>query len=176
MPLPIAHTVEDYTIGWVCALAIELAAAKRFLDSEHPRIHPQQVYDDNGYVLGRIAQHNAVPSLLPQGIYGKVSAATVAQQIRATIPIIRLCLVVGIGGGVPFNEDSNDVRLGDVVYTGSMNAPHHKFLTATGLMKAAQAGTSKAPAFDELVRNVIADPEAGTFHRCSAGPMDDRLF
>lgn len=195
-------SVDGYTVGWICALAVELAAARKFLDAEHPSIHRQRDFDDNSYILGNIAQHNVVLSVLPQGRYGKVSAATVGNQMRATFRNIKLWLMVGIGGGVPSLHDINDVRLGDVVvstpsgthggviqydlgktlpdgkfvHTGSLNSPHPKFLTATGLMKATQIGSKEAPAFDELVRKVIADPMAGDFHRCYPGPEDDRLY
>jgi hypothetical protein len=29
---------EDYTVGWVCALSVELAAAKAMLNEEHPSL------------------------------------------------------------------------------------------------------------------------------------------
>lgn len=202
MPSSLELSVDDYTLGWVCALDIELAAARIFLDAEHPRIHRQRAYDDNVYILGNIARHNVVLSLLPSGIYGKVAAATVAQQMRATFPNIGSWLMIGIGGGVPDPDGSKDVRLGDIVvstpgdthggviqydlgktlhdgkvqHKATMNSPHQKFLTAIALMKATQLGTTKALAFDELVRKVIADPGAGIFHHCYPGPANDYLY
>ena len=57
--------------------------------------------------------HNVALTCLPSGVYGTVSAATVAARMRITFPSIRFGLMVGIGGGVPSTK--NDIRLGDVV-------------------------------------------------------------
>ena len=103
---------NEYTIGWICALPLEMAAARAMLDKVHPGL--QQSQDDhNTYVLGEIAGHNVVIACLPSGIYGTVSAAVVAEQMLYTFRSIRFGLMVGIGGGVP--SSSTDIRLGDVV-------------------------------------------------------------
>jgi hypothetical protein len=44
---------EEYTVGWVCALPIELAAAQEMLDEEHEDLE-QDDNDNNLYSLGRI--------------------------------------------------------------------------------------------------------------------------
>lgn len=51
------------------------------------------------------------------GMTGKVNAATTALSMVREITSIRFCLMVGIGGGVPYPERHPDkqVRLGDVV-------------------------------------------------------------
>jgi hypothetical protein len=41
-------TYRDYTVGWICALEVEQAAARALLDSEHPRL-PSIVGDTNIY-------------------------------------------------------------------------------------------------------------------------------
>ncbi|KAN0070712.1 hypothetical protein V8E54_010877 [Elaphomyces granulatus] len=103
---------EDYTVAWICALPLEAAAAKAMLDNIHPQLS-QPTGDDNAYTLGEISGHNIVVTCLPSGVYGVVSAATVAAHMRITFPSIRFGLMVGIGGGVPSTK--NDIRLGDVV-------------------------------------------------------------
>src|SRR5467141_4062939 len=103
---------EDYTVAWICALPLEAAAAKAMLDNIHPQLS-QPPGDDNAYTLGGISGHNIVVACLPSGVYGVVSAATVAAHMRITFPSIRFGLMVGIGGGVPSTK--NDIRLGDVV-------------------------------------------------------------
>ncbi|KAJ5763893.1 hypothetical protein N7533_002574 [Penicillium manginii] len=47
---------EEYTVGWICALPLELTAARGMLDEEHglPREVPD-LADKNTYVLGSIA-------------------------------------------------------------------------------------------------------------------------
>ncbi|KAG9681488.1 pfs domain-containing protein, partial [Aureobasidium melanogenum] len=103
---------EDYTIGIICALPTELAAATEMLDDEYPRL-PQKPGDNNYYEYGRIGGHNVVIGTLPSGSSGLVSAAGVALNMKSSFRNIRMGLMVGIGGGVPSNE--HDVRLGDVV-------------------------------------------------------------
>ncbi|KAI1629298.1 hypothetical protein EDD37DRAFT_616633 [Exophiala viscosa] len=104
---------EDYTVGWMCALPLELAAGAAMLDEEHatPPNHPQ--HDYNTYTFGRIGPHNVVLACLPAGAIGVTSAATVAVQMRSTFQRLRFGLMVGIGGGVPSKE--TDIRLGDIV-------------------------------------------------------------
>lgn len=105
---PLVH--EAYTIAWICALPLELAASRAMLDEEHP-LPPNQAGDDNTYVLGRIDQHNVVMTCLP-GQYGTNNAAIVATNLKRSFPSIRATLMVGIGGGSPSQAD---LYLGDVV-------------------------------------------------------------
>lgn len=102
---------DDYIIGWVCALPIEMAAAQAMLSNEHesPTTHAD---DTNTYTFGSIGLHNIIIACLPSGHYGTNNAATVANNMRRSFPSIQLRLMVGIGGGVPGKAD---VRLGDVV-------------------------------------------------------------
>ncbi|KAJ6006071.1 hypothetical protein N7451_004015 [Penicillium sp. IBT 35674x] len=103
---------DDYTVGWICALPLEMAAAKLMLDTIHPRL-PSPSTDQNNYILGNIEEHNIVIACLPGGTYGVVPAATVAMQLLSTFNSIRFGLLVGIGGGVP--SSNIDIRLGDIV-------------------------------------------------------------
>jgi nucleoside phosphorylase len=104
---------EDYTVGWICALPLEAAAATAILDETHEEPRKRHSNDDNVYTLGRIGEHNVVIACLPAGVYGTNSAATVATQMLSSFESIRVGLTVGIGGGVPSAE--RDIRLGDVV-------------------------------------------------------------
>ncbi|KAL3457971.1 nucleoside phosphorylase domain-containing protein [Aspergillus heterothallicus] len=103
---------DSYTVGWVCALSLELTAAKAMLDETHsnPRQPPS---DPNRYTVGEIAGHNVVIAPLPAGVYGTTSASFVTASLLSTFPSIRFVLMVGIGGGVP--SQGVDIRLGDVV-------------------------------------------------------------
>ncbi|KAL9080312.1 MAG: hypothetical protein Q9157_000899 [Trypethelium eluteriae] len=105
---------NEYTVGWVCVLPIELAAAEEMLDEEHKALEDlQDENDDNIYSVGSICGHNVVIGCLPAGRTGNNSAAAVATQMKATFRGLRFGLMVGIGGGVPSAEV--DIRLGDVV-------------------------------------------------------------
>ncbi|KAF3805672.1 Regulatory protein AfsR [Colletotrichum gloeosporioides] len=105
---------SDFTIGWVCALPIELAAASGMMDEEYAQLDSRP-NDSNRYTYGRIGVHNIVVACLPAGQMGTNSAATVASQMRSSFESLRFGLLVGIGGGVPNLEDDVDIRLGDVV-------------------------------------------------------------
>ncbi|KAJ5240408.1 uncharacterized protein N7469_001999 [Penicillium citrinum] len=103
---------DDYTVGWICALPVETAAAKLMLDKIHPPL-PRLPMDQNTYIFGSIGEHNIVIASLPTGAYGNTSAATVGTQLLSSFHAIRFGLMVGIGGGVP--SSSADIRLGDIV-------------------------------------------------------------
>ncbi|KAF7509335.1 hypothetical protein GJ744_008058 [Endocarpon pusillum] len=182
---------EDYTVGWVCALYIELAAAEEMLDEEHNACD-HDVNDTNIYTLGRIGEHNVVIACLPEGQTGTNSAAAVAVQMKSTFKSIRFGLMVGIGGGVPSVEP--DIRLGDVVVstphmvhagvvqydfgkatptgfdrTGFLNAPPAILLNSVTKLRARYStGKSKLP---EYISKLNSLP---TFARENAGP--DKLY
>ena len=103
---------QKYTVGWICALPIEMAVAVGMLDERHDSL-PQNPHDHNNYTLGRVGPHYVAIACLPAGVTGVTSAARVASQMRATFTALRFGLMVGVGGGVPSEE--NDIRLGDVV-------------------------------------------------------------
>ncbi|KAL4946972.1 hypothetical protein BDW69DRAFT_190653 [Aspergillus filifer] len=105
-------TYRDYTVAWICALPLELAAAKAILDELHATLPPPNS-DHNTYTFGTVSGHNVVVACLPIGVPGTVSASTVVSQLLSTFPEIRFGLMVGIGGGVP--STGVDIRLGDVV-------------------------------------------------------------
>ncbi|KAL3455743.1 hypothetical protein BJX64DRAFT_57632 [Aspergillus heterothallicus] len=104
---------SEYTIAWICALAVEMTAARAMLDDEHEKPTDQDPSDDNNYCLGRIASYNIVITCLPAGVYGVTSAAVVGTQMRQTFKCLKYGLMVGIGGGAPHKDC--DLRLGDVV-------------------------------------------------------------
>ncbi|EXA34184.1 hypothetical protein FOVG_14620 [Fusarium oxysporum f. sp. pisi HDV247] len=150
---------EEYTIGWICALTKELIAAKAFLDVLHDPVDNAAINDNNNYTLGRIGKHNVVIAVLPYGQYGLVNAAAALKDMTRTFLNLRAVLMVGIGGGVPYEKD---IRLGDIVVgsvgpksggviqydygraiqgeefsvTGHLNQPPMAFLTAMSALHA----------------------------------------
>lgn len=148
---------SEYTVGWICALPVELAAAQVMLDEEHERHNGLK---STQYTLGRMGSHNVVLACLPAGHMGIGPAAFAAGQITSNFTSIRFGLIVGIAGGVPSPEA--DVRLGDVVVsqpvrehggvvqydfgktgrgghmtrTGSLNAPPAVLLHAVAQLRA----------------------------------------
>ncbi|KAF3149336.1 hypothetical protein TWF594_011380 [Orbilia oligospora] len=107
---------DSYTIGWICALPLEMAAARAMLDEIHGDL-PNPSKDLNGYVFGAIGNHYVVMACLPSGIYGTTPAALVVSQMQSSFPSIRFYMMVGIGGGIPTKAD---IRLGDVVVSVPM--------------------------------------------------------
>ncbi|PVH94209.1 kinesin light chain [Periconia macrospinosa] len=184
---------NEYTVGWVCALPVEFAAAQEMLDEEHADLqHEPGDNDENMYALGSIGGHNVAIGCLPAGYIGTNSAAAVAMQMRATFKRIRFSLMVGIGGGVPSTEA--DVRLGDVVVsqpdktfngvvqydsgkttpsgfgrTGALNAPPRTLLGAVAKVRANELRSRSK--VSEHIAKLDRIPK---FQRSKAGP--DVLF
>ena len=104
---------NDYTVGWICAIAKESVAARAFLDEKHDGPEYVSPNDDNDYTLGKVGKHNIVIAVLPDGEYGTASAASVARDMLHSFPNVRIGLMVGIGGGAP--SQKHDIRLGDIV-------------------------------------------------------------
>jgi nucleoside phosphorylase len=105
--------LEEYQIGWICALPIEAAAAQEMLDECFGTLEEQDNADTNIYTLGRMGKHYIVIACLG-GHYGTTSATIVANNMMRTFSkSLRIGLMVGIGGGIP--SVTNDIRLGDVV-------------------------------------------------------------
>ncbi|CAN9210910.1 unnamed protein product [Alternaria alternata] len=184
---------DDYTVGWVCALPVELAAAQEMLDEEHPDLeHDAADNDENLYSLGSIGGHNVAIVCLPAGRIGNNPAAVLATQLRASFKAIRFGLMVGIGGGVPSAEA--DIRLGDVVVsqphqtfggvvqydsgkttpsgfarTGSLNSPPQILLSAVAKVRAKELrGRSQLSTYVSKLEHIAK------FQRAKMGP--DVLF
>ncbi|PYI07298.1 nucleoside phosphorylase [Aspergillus sclerotiicarbonarius CBS 121057] len=111
---------DEYTIGWICALPIEFAAAKGMMDEEHgePQTPPAGA-DNNSYFLGSMGKFKIVVACLPLHQSGPSVALAAAKEMLFTFPKIRVGLLVGIGAGIPDINNDLDIRLGDVVIGSS---------------------------------------------------------
>ncbi|GLB00105.1 hypothetical protein AtubIFM61612_010361 [Aspergillus tubingensis] len=110
---------EEYTVGWICALPVELAAARGMIEGEdhgEPQTSPAAA-DQNRYTLGTIGHFRVVIACLPKIQLGSSFATASVKDMLFTFPNVRIGLCVGISGGIPDYEsqDEQDVRLGDVV-------------------------------------------------------------
>lgn len=146
---------EEYTVGWVCALPLELAAAKGILDEEHDSHQDDSMI----YTLGRLGEHNLVIVCLPGGDTGTNAASVVAAQIAHSFPSIRFGMVIGIAGGVP--TALTDIRLGDVVVSLPKN--DHSGVVQYDLGKATPNGferTGYLNAPPRILRNVVSQMQA----------------
>lgn len=112
-----------YTIAWIAALAVERAAAEAMLDEQHeePLDFIHNPSDVNEYTWGRMGVHNIVIAALPTGTYGTTAAAITTSYLSASLPHIKIGLLVGIASAIPqikaswIVDKDIDIRLGDVV-------------------------------------------------------------
>ena len=112
-------TRADFEIAIFCALSIEADAVvalfyPRWDDDGRP--YDKAPGDPNAYSTGAVGRHNVVLVHMPG--MGKASAATVAANCRASFPNIKLALIVGVCGVVPFRPGSSEtaeIMLGDVI-------------------------------------------------------------
>ncbi|KAF5591100.1 G-protein beta WD-40 repeat-containing protein [Fusarium pseudoanthophilum] len=194
-----AIALEEYTVGWLCALPLEMAAAKGMLDRVHPDLCEQDPYDHNSYTLGEIQGHYVVIACLPAKNYGSCSVATVVKDLQRTFKSIRFGLLVGIGSGAP--SPQHDIRLGDVVIsqpsgtlggvvqhdrgkilpqggfqrTGYSNAPPQLLLTALARLQATHmCEDSGVPEF--LAQLVAKAPQRMRDKFSYQGASNDRLY
>ncbi|KAE8422195.1 nucleoside phosphorylase domain-containing protein [Aspergillus pseudocaelatus] len=123
------YTHNDYTVAWVCALPLEMTAAKTILDKVHPSL-PQPEADHNTYILGNIASNNVVVACLPSGVYGTTSAATVLAYMLSTFRSLRFGIPTPASGGVIQYDYGKTLRDGRLHRTGSLNKPPQCLLTA----------------------------------------------
>lgn len=110
------HSSGSYTIGWIGTLPIVRTAATALFNYRHeaPDSFDQHASDSNSYTWGSMGNHNIVIASLPDGVYGTTSAATTASNLLASLPGIKIVLLVGIGGGIARPDDDQDIQLGDV--------------------------------------------------------------
>jgi nucleoside phosphorylase len=109
MDRSLRFTHDDYTVACICPMGVELAPVEAMLDEVHQGLSGRS---GNTYTLGRMGVHNVVIAVMPE--IGNSNAATVATQLLNDFRSIKFGLLVGIGGGVPGDEE-DDIRLGDVV-------------------------------------------------------------
>lgn len=110
---------HDYTVAWLCALALsEQVAAIGMLDEMHEDLL-QPPGDDNTYTYGSIKGHNVIVACLPLGQPGTISASILVGSLPKSFPNLKIHMFVGIGGGIPYDPPLADsekvIHLGDVV-------------------------------------------------------------
>ncbi|KAL2828521.1 purine and uridine phosphorylase [Aspergillus cavernicola] len=193
---------DDYTVGWICALPVEMAASRTMFDEIHPSL-VQEETDTNTYTLGRVREHNVVLVCLPSGATGTSPAATATANMLRSFPKIRFGLMVGVGGGAPgppSKDACHDLRLGDVVVsnpegqcggvvqydfgktvatgqfiqTGLLNKPPVVLRSGVATLRALHL--SEGPSTARYVSEVLGSkPNMAPKFQCP-GQMDDLLF
>lgn len=110
----------DYHVAWISPLAdVELTAARLMLDKEHDTPHFNTHYDENTYICGELNGHTVVIATFALGENGNLNAGRLTGSMFKTFPNIRMAVLVGIGGGIPQPDISEDplenIHLGDVI-------------------------------------------------------------
>ncbi|KAB8356465.1 hypothetical protein FH972_024048 [Carpinus fangiana] len=112
---------DDFTVGWVCALPLELTASRAMLDDEYDQLDDKlDPQDDNTYIWGRIGDHQVVMACPSADRGSDKPNATAGKDMLRSFPSVRFGLMVGIGVGMPVGD--HDIRLGDVV----VNKPNER--------------------------------------------------
>ncbi|KAL4950621.1 hypothetical protein BDW69DRAFT_53994 [Aspergillus filifer] len=112
---------EQFTIGIICALAVEASAVKALFDvtyDTYSRYYLKSKNDPNVYFNGRMGKTNVVLCKSPRS--GKSAAASVVSNMLTTYPSISKVLLVGICGGLPSHSGKRERSLGDVIVSDSM--------------------------------------------------------
>ncbi|EXA35091.1 hypothetical protein FOVG_13859 [Fusarium oxysporum f. sp. pisi HDV247] len=112
---------RGFEIAIICALTLEADAIEALFDHHWEDDGPpfdKEPGDPNAYSTGVIGRFNVVLAHMPG--MGKVHAATVASNCGKSFPSIKLALVVGICGVVPFGPTKDEIILGDVVISNGV--------------------------------------------------------
>ncbi|KAK2666255.1 Tetratricopeptide repeat [Fusarium oxysporum f. sp. vasinfectum] len=105
-----------FEIAIICALPLEADAIEALFDhhwDDEDTPFDKGPGDPNAYSTGVIGRHNVVLSYMPG--MGIVNAAAVASNCGKSFPGIKLALVVGVCGVVPFKLNKDEIVLGDVI-------------------------------------------------------------
>jgi nucleoside phosphorylase len=113
---------KDFEIAIICALKSEADAVEALFDKfwdEDGKTYKKAPGDPNAYTTGVIGSHNVVLAYMPG--MGKGSAASLASSFRSSFEGIKLALVIGICGGVPYGtDDEKEILLGDVIISDGL--------------------------------------------------------
>jgi nucleoside phosphorylase/tetratricopeptide (TPR) repeat protein len=111
---------DDFEVAIICALPLEYDAVvllfDEFWDKDGDKFG-RAAGDFNTYTTGRIGKHDVVLALLSR--MGKASSSAAAASMRSSYTALRMVILAGICGGVPFNGQA-EILLGDVVISKSI--------------------------------------------------------
>lgn len=117
----------DFEVAIICALTIEADAVEALFDEHWDDLGADSSFkklsvDLDTQSFGCIGSHNVELAQLPK--MGKAAASRVATQVSDAFPNIKLAIITGICGAVPFVLDVDgklkEVVLGDVIISTSV--------------------------------------------------------
>ncbi|KAJ4011442.1 hypothetical protein NW752_008440 [Fusarium irregulare] len=110
------HDRRDFEIAIICAPNLGADAVEALFDYHWDNDGPpfdKESGDPNAYTTGVIGRHNVVLAYMTGT--GKAHAAAVASNCRNSFRGIKLALLVGVCGVVPFGPASDEIVLGDII-------------------------------------------------------------
>lgn len=110
---------DQFSVAIFCALPCEAGAVTALFDQIWNRKQYGKAHGDiNSYTLGAMGDYDVV--LVHLAGIGKCTAASSASSCRMSFTGIRLALVVGVCGGVPFGPGGRERILGDTVISNGL--------------------------------------------------------
>jgi nucleoside phosphorylase len=114
---------HEFKIAIICALPLEADAVEALFDEHYDEDevchkYGKHVGDANSYTTGRIHNHDVVLAFMPG--MGNRRSAGVARGLLVSFTEIKLALLVGICGGVPYASDGVEIVLGDIIIGDSV--------------------------------------------------------
>ncbi|KAF3281105.1 hypothetical protein TWF970_002279 [Orbilia oligospora] len=114
---------REFRIAIICALPLEADAVQALFDQiyeDGSEIHRKLHGDHNIYTIGTMGGQNIILCHLPG--MGVTNAASAAENLRRSYTQIRLVLITGICGAIPYlpNHGHEEVILGDVIISDSL--------------------------------------------------------
>ena len=110
-----------FEIALICALPLEAECVQEVFDKfweDKGKKYRKAAGDPNAYTAGVIGEHNVMLAYIPG--MSVASAAAVAGTIRVSFSNIKLALVVGVCGGMPYDTDGREILLGDMIISQAL--------------------------------------------------------
>ncbi|PNP58140.1 hypothetical protein THARTR1_02298 [Trichoderma harzianum] len=107
---------DEFEVALICALPLEYNAVALLFDEfwdESGDRYGRAIGDPNTYTTGRFGSFDVVLVLLPNT--GNISAASATASLRSSYSGLRLVILTGTCGGVPFSGTGDEILLGDVI-------------------------------------------------------------
>lgn len=150
---------HEFQVAILCALPLEYNAVSAIFDhfwDEKGDSYGRAPGDLNSYTTGCIGRHNVVLALMAH--MGKANAASAGASLRSSYSGLKLVLLVGICGAMPYNQFGAEILLGDTIISKAI--VQHDFgrkYPDSFVMKNAAEDRLQMP--NKLVRNLLATLE-----------------
>ncbi|KAF7545245.1 hypothetical protein G7Z17_g9318 [Cylindrodendrum hubeiense] len=149
---------HSFEIAIICALTLEGDAVGALFDfhwDDGSLPFDKAPNDPNAYSTGAIDRHNVVLAHMPG--MGKTNATAVANNCRISFPNIKLALVGGVCGVVPFGPSGEEIILGDVIISDGIihrMADYLKVLRLEPALNAEYPGTTHDKLFETSYHHI----------------------